>query len=71
MACCLTIILTNAGLLLTGPLGTSFSEVLIKIQNFSFTKVHLKISSVKWQYFFPGGDQLMLESFVFGMIGYM
>ena len=27
------------------PLGTNFSEILIKIQNFSFTKMHLKISS--------------------------
>ena len=32
------IILTNAGLLSIGPLGTNFSEILIKIQNFSFTK---------------------------------
>ena len=37
--------LTNAGLLSTRPLGTNFSEILIKIQNFSFTKMHLQISS--------------------------
>ena len=55
---CQTIILTNAGLLSIGPLGTNFSEILIKIQNFSFTKMHLKITSVKWRPFRPGGDEL-------------
>ena len=39
------IILTNAGLLSIGPLGTNFSEVLIKIQYFSFTKMQRKTSS--------------------------
>ena len=37
------IIWTNAGILLSGPLGTIFSEIRIKIQNFSFTKMHLKM----------------------------
>ena len=41
------IILTNAGLLSIGTLGTNFSEIVIKIQNFSFTKLRLKISSAK------------------------
>ena len=50
---------TNAGLLSIGPLGTNFSEILIKIQNFSFMKMHLKISSVKWRPFCPRGDELM------------
>ena len=36
------------------PRGTNFSEILIKIQNFSFTKMHLKISSVKRRPFCPG-----------------
>ena len=36
------IIWTNAGILLIGPLGTSFSEILIKIHTFSFKKMHLK-----------------------------
>ena len=44
-----TIIQTNVGLLAIGPLGTNFSEILIKIQHFSFTKMHLKISSAKWR----------------------
>ena len=35
-----------------------FSEILIKTQNFSFTKMYLKISSAKWQPFCPGGDEL-------------
>ena len=29
------IIWTNAGILLTGPLGTNFSEIVIEIQTFS------------------------------------
>ena len=56
------IIWTNAGLLSIGPLGTNFSEILIKIQNFSFTKIHLKISSAKWRPFCPGGDQINKEN---------
>ena len=35
-----TIILTNAGILLIGPLGTNFSEILNGIQAFSFKKMH-------------------------------
>ena len=45
------IIWTNAGILLIGPLGTNFSENLIEIYAFSFRKMHLKISSGKWQPF--------------------
>ena len=56
------IIWTNAGLLSMGPLGTNFSEILIKIQNFSFTKMHLKIMSSKRQPFCPGGDELTKAS---------
>ena len=42
------IICTNAGILLIGPLGTNFSEILITIQIFSLNKIHLKISSAKY-----------------------
>ena len=42
---CQTIIWTNAGILLIGPLGTYFSEFLIEILIFSFKKMHLKVSS--------------------------
>ena len=45
------IIGTNAGILLIGPLGTNFSENLIRIQTFSFKKMPLKMSSVKWRPF--------------------
>ena len=41
------IIWTNAGLLLIGPLGTNFSEILIEILTFSFKKMRLKVSSAK------------------------
>ena len=41
-----------------GPLRTNFKEILIKILNFSFTKMHLKILSAKWRPFCPRGDEL-------------
>ena len=44
---CQAIISTNAGILLIGPLGTNFGEILIIIQTFSFKKIHLKLSSTK------------------------
>ena len=40
-----TVFWTNAGKLLIGPLGTNFSEILIKIHKFSFKKMHLKMLS--------------------------
>ena len=42
------IIWTNGRILLIGPLGTNFSEILIEIHIFSFKKMHLKMSSGKW-----------------------
>ena len=41
------------------PQEQTSSETLIKIQKFSFTKIHLKISSAKWWPFCRGGDELM------------
>ena len=41
------IIWTNAGILLIGPWGTNFTEILIKIYTFSFKKMHLKMSSAE------------------------
>ena len=41
------IIWTNAGILLIGPLGTNFSEILSEIHIFSFKKMHFKTSSAK------------------------
>ena len=43
------IIWNSAGILLIGPLGTNFSEILIKIHTFSFKKMHLKMSSANWR----------------------
>ena len=42
---------TNAGILLIGPLGINFNEILIEINTFSFKKMHLKMSSAKWRPF--------------------
>ena len=40
---------TNVGILLIGPLGTNFSEMLIEMHTFSFKKIHFKMSSGKWR----------------------
>ena len=53
------IIWTNAGILLIEPLGTNFIEIRSKIQNFSFMKMHLKMSSAKWRLFRLGHDELI------------
>ena len=53
---------THADLLSIRPLETNFSEIWIKIPNFSFKKMHLKMSSAqKWRPFCPG-DELMVLS---------
>ena len=48
------IIWTNVGILLTGPPRTNISEILIRIPTFSFKKMHLKMSSGRWQPFCLG-----------------
>ena len=48
------IIWTNAGILLIGPLGTNFSQILVEIYTFSFKKMRLKGSSAKWRPFCLG-----------------
>ena len=53
------IIWTNAGLLLIGPLGTNFSEILIKILTYSFKKMRLKVSSAKRRPFCLGLNVLI------------
>ena len=52
------IIWTNAGILLTGPWETNFSELLIGIQTLSFKKLHLNMSSAKWRLFCLGHNIL-------------
>ena len=49
-----TITWTNAGILLIGPLGTNFCGILIEICRFSFKKMYLRISSVRWRPFCSG-----------------
>ena len=48
------IIWTNVGVLLIGPLGTNFNEILIEIRTLSLKKIHYKMSSGKWQPFCLG-----------------
>ena len=60
------IIWFNAGILLIGPWGTNFSEILIANQAFSFKKMHLKISSAKWRPFSLGLN--MLNPYLCGTI---
>ena len=55
------IIWTNAGILLIGPLGTNFSEILIEILTFSFKKMRLKVSSAKRRPFCLGLNVLTLK----------
>ena len=46
----LTIISTNAGILLTEPIVTNFNKILIKILTFSLKKMYLNVSSAKWRF---------------------
>ena len=55
------IIWTNAGILLIGPLGTNFNEIVIEIHTFSFKKIHFKMSSGKWRPFCLGLNVLPPE----------
>ena len=49
---CQAIIWTKCwDILLIGPLGINFSEILIEINNFLFKKMHLNKSSAKWLLF--------------------
>ena len=55
------IIWTSDEILLIGPLGTNFSEILIEIyiHVFSFKKMHLKLSSGNWRPFCLGLNVLI------------
>ena len=55
---------TNAGIMLIGPLGTNFSEILSEIHAFSFNKMHLKVSSAKWRLFCLGLNELTVRVLV-------
>ena len=58
------IIWTNAGILLVGPLGTNFDQILIEMYTFSFKKMHLKMSSEKWRPFCLGLNVLIYKTLV-------
>ena len=57
--CGQAIIWTNVGILLIGPLWINFNEILIENRTFSFKKIHLKMSSVKWRPFCLGLNVLI------------
>ena len=48
---CQAIIGSNAAILLIRNLGTNFNEIISEIHTFSFKKIQLKMSSVKWRPF--------------------
>ena len=48
------IIWTNAGILLIGPSGINFSEIVIAIHIVPLNKMHLKMLSTKWRPFCLG-----------------
>ena len=56
------IILTNAGILLIGPIETNFSEMLIEILTFSLEKMRSKVSSAKRRPFCLGLNVLIKEA---------
>ena len=62
------IIWTNAGILLIGPLGTNFIEILVGIQTSSFKKMHLKVLSAKWRPFCLGLNVLTKKGWHYHII---
>ena len=62
---------TNAWLLLIGPLGTNFSEIVIEILAFSFKKMHLKVSSAKRRPFCPSLNVLRATHAMYRHIGFL
>ena len=56
------IIWTNAGMLIIRTWGTNFSEILGEIHSFSFSKMHLKMSSAKSRLFGLGLNELRSSS---------
>ena len=66
-----SIIRTNAWILLIGPLGTHFSEMLIGIQTFSFKRIYLKMSFAKRRPFCLGLNVLKSLCIVEGYWGWM
>ena len=61
------IIWTNAGILLTGPLGTNFREKKKIVLTISFTKMHLIMSSATWRPFCLGLNVLKSHNWFLSM----
>ena len=61
---CQAIIWINAGIMSIQTLGTHFNEILSEIHIFSFMKIHLKMSPVKWCTFHLGLSVLRLQQHV-------
>ena len=55
---------TNVGILLIRTLGTNFSEIIGEIHSFSFSKMHLKMSSAKWRLFGLGLSELSRRNLI-------
>ena len=62
------IIRTNAAILLIRPLGTNFSEFLVKIVIFSFKKMRLKVSSAKRRPFCLGLNELLGSQYLYVLL---
>ena len=56
------IVWTNACMLLIGPLGTNFNEILLEIHTFSFKNIYFKMSSGKCRPFCLGLNVLTLHT---------
>ena len=52
------IIWTNAGILLVGPIGTNFGEILIEVHTISFKEINLKMSSEQCRPFCIGPNNV-------------
>ena len=65
---CQAIIWTSGGILLIGPLGMNYSEILNRIQTFSYKKMQLKMSSAKWHPFCLGLNVLMRFGYIFPLL---
>ena len=62
------IIWTSAGFLSIRSWQTNFSQILTKTQIFSFTKIHLKVSSAKWRPSCPGGDEFNIKVMLWAVL---
>ena len=54
---CQDITWTHADWMWIGPLGKNFGEIQMKIQNFSFMKMDLRMLSAQGRPLCPGGDE--------------